>query len=133
MAHHMGREFTGKLAPVRESPQQFSLLSFVSQPNKAQIHFRRVLNILEILACSGYQEKFSIQLRRYKFSRDRADHIIQIQIIAEIRCFQQQGDIPPVAFIPAESVHIGGCTYKFNKKRSSGNIFHFRFLKTFFS
>ena len=133
MAHHMGREFTGEFAAISESPQEFRLLSLIRQAHQSQIHFRSILDILEILPGTGNQKIFTIQFGSGKLGRNGTDHLSSVKIFAQLAIVKHQADVAAVTFIPTMVIHVGGSADKFNKKGSSGDIFHLRFLNTFSS
>ena len=130
MAHHVGRELGGELAPVGEAPEQLGGLAAVGQPHQTQVHVRGVLDVLEIFSGAGDQEILSVQLRASKARGDLPQDLVGVHIVGNLGLAEQQAHIAAVPLVPAVVIHIGGGADHLHHPGSSQNVFHCLFSFT---
>ena len=97
MAHHVCRKLTGELAAVREAPEELRSLTAVGETHKTQVHIRRILHVLEILAGAGDQEVLALQRGSGETGGNGTQDSVAIQIFLDLCLIQQQA-----AFMDAE-------------------------------
>ena len=95
----------GKLATILVAPQQFGGLAVFCDTHDTQIGLGITVNILEILAGAGDDKNLTDDRSGIKAQRNRANHIVQIQVFPYFLGIQQVADVAAVALVPAEAVH----------------------------
>ena len=133
VAHQMRRQFARELAAVLIAPKQLRGRAVGGDADNAEVRFRVVLYVFEIFARTGDHEELADQGLRVKAGRDRADDVVQIEILPDLFFIEHDADIAAVALVPAEAVHILCRRAEFFQKRRVKNVFHTRFTNTFFS
>ena len=89
VAHQVGRKFGSELAAVLVTPEQLSGLPIRCNADNAQISFRIIIDVLEILTGAGNDKDFADDRSGIKAQRDGADNVVQIQIFGNLIFIQQ--------------------------------------------
>ena len=124
VAHHVGGELRGELAAVFKTPEEFGGFAAVDNADQTEVHFRRVLDVLEVLAGAGNEEKLPVQFRSLEPRGDRADDCRGVDIVFNLLFIEQQGDVAAVAFVPAVGIHVGGGSDHLDQVRCFQKVFH---------
>ena len=131
MAHKVSGQLGSGSAAVIVSPKKLRVNSVIGNFDYSEIIFGVILNILEILACSGNDKNFACKHLCVKAHGDYSYWLVDIKIFGNLIVIKHHADVSAVSFVPAHSIHV--CFAHSLYKGCVNNVFHFLFTNTFSS
>jgi len=108
MAKEVGENFAGETTAAFKAPENFGVLQIFADANDADVVGRIRFGIAEILPRSRENEAAALQNRiSLQRKRDDANDLFApSEIAVDLRRVKKDRNVAPIAFIPAETIHV---------------------------